>query len=66
MGKNSFFLIETLVALLIVSFILTSFTKVLENTKENTLYNNLQSIQNNLILNKKIQNNSSDFTFVQH
>jgi len=53
--KNSFLLIETILALIIVSIILSSFFKLLLNNNDNT-YEDLIKNQNEVILNQTISN----------
>ena len=53
--KNSFLLIETILALIIVSIILSAFFKLLINNNDNT-YEDLIKNQNEVILNQTISN----------
>jgi len=56
--KNSFTLIETILAFIIVSVMISSFFKLLVNNEDNT-YNNLVKVQNELNSNKSLSINKN-------
>jgi len=62
--KNSFLLIETILALIILSIILSAFFKLLINNNDNT-YEDLIKNQNEVILNQTISN-SQNYKFINN
>jgi len=64
--KNSFTLIETIISLVLVSIIISSFSKLLINFNSNTTYINLQKAQNEFTQYKKINSSFDEFNFVSH
>ncbi|MDD2699498.1 MAG: prepilin-type N-terminal cleavage/methylation domain-containing protein [Arcobacteraceae bacterium] len=49
MEKNSFTLIETLLSLIIISVIISGFTKFINNPTNLSTYNNLQTAHNDFL-----------------
>ena len=62
LGINSFTLIETLISLIIVSILLSGFSKLISNDSNYLVYQNLQKAQNEFILNGTITSTYKEFT----
>jgi len=60
--KNSFTLIETLISLIIVSILLSGFSKLISNNSNYLVYRNLQKAQNEFILNGTVTSTYKEFT----
>jgi len=66
LGKNSFTLIETIVSLILVSIIISSFSKLIINYNSNKTYTNLHKAQNEFIGNGKVTSSFDEFSFAKH
>jgi len=62
LGINSFTLIETLISLIIVSILLSGFSKLISNDSNYLVYQNLQKAQNEFTLTNTITSTYKEFT----
>jgi len=61
-AKNSFTIIETLISLIIVSILISGFTKLIRTNSQYNTYIELQKAQNDFILHGYITNSYKGFT----
>ena len=66
LGKISFTLIETLISLIIISILISGFSKFINNNSNYNIYQDLQKAQNEFIKNGTITTVFKDFTLKNH
>jgi Tfp pilus assembly protein PilV len=64
-NKKGFFLFEVIVSLVILSVVISGFSHILISNSSYSLYNKLQTMENNFYQYGKITNNNK-INFVQH